>query len=330
MKKILYLFIAVLISISAGAQKWYVATTGSDASGNGTVLRPWLTVDHALDTITTANGFTTDTVFIAAGDYDESTNQLVKSVGISIMGVMNATDTTHITSSYVGATYAFGSIQCVSTAGTSTNDNSSISYIKLSGSNLTATTGIYIAYRNNVEIHHCVVEDFLHAGISINASQGLYPDLYLTGHSVHDCTIDNSSGLGSGWYHGNLRLQGTSGALVYNNIFDNRSRPTGENANSMLLWRNKGTKTYNNTFYRNDHEITAGGVHYWNFFFEEWNYRGGSEFYNNTLYGLAKLSLGGNDNQVVAGYSYGYKVYNNQFINAANGNRSYNGGTQTI
>ncbi len=58
---------------------------------------------------------------------------------------------------------------------------------------------------------------------------------------------------------------------------------------------------------------------------EEWNYKGGSEYYNNTHYGLAKVSLGGEFNEVQSGCTFGYKIRDNSFYNDANGARNVNG-----
>ncbi len=333
MKKILFIFIAVLISINVGATKKYVATAanGGDNGNAGTIGDPWLTVAYALTQ--TISG---DTLMVGAGVFDESTNQMVKPVGVTIMGVMTASDTTHIISSYQNISEFEAAITCKSTVGISTNDNSSICYIKLTGNNLTAYQGIYIGYRNRIKIHHCIIEDFFSCGIKVHASMTSYPDLYLTGIEIHDSEVNNCAGWGVlGGYdadagQASIILRGTDGIKIYNNSFDSRGRPTGENGETIGLYRNKNHQIYNNTFYRHDHEVTSGGTRRWNFFVEEWNYRGNGQFYNNTLYGLAQYSLGGDDNLIVAGCSYGYKVYGNKFLNAANGNKFNNGTEVTL
>jgi len=318
MRKILIL-ILLACSLVAEADKWYIATTGSDTHGKGTLADPWLTLKHAADTVSGAN-FVGDTIVVGAGTFTE-TAQIVKGLGVSIYG---AGVTSIINSTYTSASNLQGSIQCVSADGTTTNDNSSISYIKLTGSNLTAGRGIFVGYRNNVDIHHCTIEDFTYYGIYYYASQTSYPDLFMTGHSVHDCIITNCSNRATG-YPGNVRSHGSDGLLIYNNIFDNRERAAGSNGNSIQTWRNKRLKVYNNTFYRNDSEIASNGTYGWNFFIENWDYRGDCEYYNNTHYGLAKVDIGGELNNVDAGCTYGFKVYGNVFLNSANAPRSVNG-----
>jgi len=328
MRNIITILLFMISIITVNATNYYVATAangGEDGAGiTGAIDDPWLTVTYGLTRTTSG-----DTLIIGLGDFDEGINQMVKPVGVSIMGTMTALDTTHIISSYVAGDFD-GSIYCSSTAGTTTNDNSSISYIRFTGNNLTATRAIYVRYRNNLEIHHCTIEDFLVSGITLSASRTSYPNLYVTGLKVHHCIINNSATLFGGVSgYGSLVLIGTDSIFVYSNTFDNTARATGYNGHSLNFYRNKNHQIYNNVFYRNDHEITAEGTKYWNFFLEEWNYRGNGQFYNNTLYGLAQFSLGGDDNQIVAGCSYGYKVYGNQWLNSANGNRVYNGENRT-
>jgi hypothetical protein len=305
------------LTVTDAIPEWYwIATDGSDDTGDGHYTRPWKTLAYACTQVTTPG----DVIHLKAGTYNETT-QIVKPLGISIRG---QGDNTHIISTFTHASNLQGSIQCVSPDGITTDDNSSISYIKLTGSNLTAGRGIFVGYRNNVEIHHCTIEDFAYYGIYFYASSTAYPDLFMTGHSVHDCIITNCSNNATG-YPGNVRTHGTDGLLIYNNVFDNRERAAGSNGNSIKTLRDKRLKIYNNTFYRNDSEIAADGTYGWNFFIENWDYRGDCEYYNNTHYGLAKVDIGGELNNVDADCTYGFKVYNNVFLNPANAPRSVNG-----
>ena len=64
--------------------RWYVATTGSDTHGKGTLADPWLTIKHAADTITGA-AFVGDTIVVGEGTFTENT-QIALGVGVSIYG----------------------------------------------------------------------------------------------------------------------------------------------------------------------------------------------------------------------------------------------------
>lgn len=329
MKKILFFIIAVVVSVQVNATRKYVATTGSNAA-DGSIGTPWQTVAYAC-----TQAVSGDTIMIAAGAYNEGTNLMNKPVGVSIMGVMSGSDTTHIISTNQSTSEYEAAITCKSTTGISTYDNSSISYIKLTGSNLTAFQAIYIGYRSGIKIHNCVIKDFYTSGIGINGSMTSYPNLYLTGIEIYNNVIKNCAGWATlgGVPDANgssIRIRGTDGIKIHDNLLDNRSRPTGENGETISLYRNKNHQIYNNTFYRNNHEVTSGGTRRWNFFVEEWNYRGNGQFYNNTLYGLAQFSIGGDDNLITSGCSYGYKIYGNQFLNPANGNKFNNGTEVTL
>jgi len=75
--KIIYLFIALALLFSliavvgtgtaAAAGNWYVSTTGNDTTGDGSLLNPWLTINHAIGQ---AGGG--DTINVAAGTYVEN------------------------------------------------------------------------------------------------------------------------------------------------------------------------------------------------------------------------------------------------------------------
>ncbi len=122
MKKILFFFITVLISISASAHIWYVSTTGSDTSGDGSITKPWASLSHAADTINSANGFSSDTIYINTGAYTDN-NQVVLSEGISILG--NSTSRPTITTNYhnVGGSISYPYIKGASSVGEPVNGN---------------------------------------------------------------------------------------------------------------------------------------------------------------------------------------------------------------
>lgn len=299
---------------------YYIDPIGvNDAGRTGLVGQEWATLSYACSRVTTSG----DIIYVNAGSYNES-SQIVKAVGVSITGTG---DTSHIISTYTNASSLQAAIQCASTAGTTIDDNSSISYIKLTGSNLTSTRAIFVGYRNNLHIHHCTIEDFLYMGVYFYVSAS-YPTVYATELKLYNCVINNCASYGGG-YQGNVRLSGTDRTEIYDCSFDNTFRPTGYNAHIFSTYRNKRLKIHDNVLIKNNHETTAEGVDTWNFFLEEWNYKGDSEFYNNTLYGLAKFSLGGDENDIEDGCTFGYKVYNNQWLNDTNGNRLNNGDDST-
>jgi hypothetical protein len=313
MKKLLIIPL-LLLSLSLGATKVYVATTGNDGTGDGTSGNPYLTIATGI-----TNASAGDTVYIVAGTYNVST-QIVVPVGISIMGEGISSK---IVTTYTNGSAVQAAIQLASTAGTPQNGNQTISYIELNGSSYTSSRAIQVSYRNNVEIHHCTIKDFNYSGIWYYVSAS-YPSVFLTGCHVHDCEIINcTSYIGAASYTGSIRLGGTDGTEISNNILINTGR-TGE-GQSLYFIRNKRHHIHDNKLYRDDTEIAGDGTYYWNFYLEEWDYKGGAEYHDNKHFGLAKLSLGGEFNEITDGETFGYKVYNNLFYGEDWGPRLVNG-----
>jgi len=324
MRKIL-IIILLACSLVAEADKWYIATTGSDTHGKGTLADPWLTLKHACDTVTGAN-FVGDTIVVGVGTFNEGTSQIVKGLGVSIYG---AGDASHIISTYTSSSALQAFIQCASTAGTSVDDNSSISHIKLDGSNWTGDRAIYIGYRNNITIHDCTIVNFAESAILYYGSATSYPNLYLTGHKVYDCTITDCAA-GTSGYDGSFRIIGVDGLEIYNCKLNNTGRAAGSNLHQFAPRRCRRLNIHHNELWKNNSEITSDGSYVWNFFLEEWDYKGGSQYHHNVHHGLAKWSIGGEFNEMTDGTTFGYKVYNNTFLNSNNGNRNVNGNEETL
>jgi parallel beta-helix repeat protein len=70
---VLILTVAVIATfpaiVSAAGNTYYVATTGSDATGSGTAVDPWATIQYAID-----QASSDDTIIVEAGTYNEDVN----------------------------------------------------------------------------------------------------------------------------------------------------------------------------------------------------------------------------------------------------------------
>jgi len=64
---------------------FYIATTGNDVTGDGSIGNPWATLYKATTTVTTGN-----LIYVNAGTYTE-TQQSVLATGVSIQGADSAT-----------------------------------------------------------------------------------------------------------------------------------------------------------------------------------------------------------------------------------------------
>lgn len=302
------------LTVTDAIPEWYwIATDGSDDTGDGHYTTPWKTLAYACTQVTTPG----ETIHVKAGTYTE-TEQSVLAVGVSIVG---QGDTTIINSTFNSA--STGSIRLASAAGTPVDGNQSISYIKLTGSNLTARIGIIVAYRNNVSIHHITLEDFNHNGIYFYEKHDYWAPLtypQMTGNSVRYCTITNNGASGIvGVTGGNIRAVATDGLLIEYNTIDQTDRAEGSNGNCIIGVWNKRLKIRYNTMTKLDYNASA-----FNFFIETWNNMGDYDINDNTFYGLATVAPGGVFNAPAVDCTYGIKIYNNEFLNDANAERTHN------
>jgi len=317
MKKILTILL-LAVSLTAWADKWYVATTGSDTHGKGTLADPWLTIKHAADTVTGAN-FVGDTIVVGVGTFTE-TAQITLGVGVSIYG---AGATSIITT---GA--ALNPIILLASASEGTDGAQSISYIKIDG-DLVADAGITVLARSNVSIHHVTIIDCVRHGIYINGRTSVTDSeatIYGTGNSIHNSIITNCGydsydvDANSYWAIGGcLVINSQQDILVYDNVLDNLTG--GRYCYTIRGHHFRGNKIYNNnlsTQLRNVAGRWSGS-----FNIEVWTGDGGIEIYNNTCNG--GIDLGGYGYSDLAGYGYAARVYDNTIILPTQ--ETYNGGS---
>ena len=308
MKKILFIFIAVLISIAGfGQTTYYVATAanGGDDANDGSVGSPWLTVDSAAYKATTIG----DIIYVTAGSYTEP-NRIELSPGVSILGVGDA--------SVINSTYHPGSPNSTDgsiygLSGSVTDGNQSISYIKLTGSDTTALYAVFFENRNNVSVHHCTIENFRDRGVTFYAAPWT-TGVYATGNKIYNCTIRNSSSRGVSGGGGLIQINGQSTMEIHDNILnaiDGAAGYCGQIMTAITGW-NKGIKYYNNKSYTPETNGTQ-----WNFHLETWNGKGGWEIYDNEFYGGGVgVDIAGSSN-IKGTYDYSFYVHNNLFQRAA-------------
>jgi len=197
-----------------------------------------------------------------------------------------------------------------------------LNYIKLDGNSLAARIGIYVAYRSNVAIHHVTIEDFNYNGIYFYETHNYWAALtydQMTGNSVRYCTITNSSIMGGPSPGGAIKVIANDGLVIEYNTIDQTDRAEGSNGNCILGVWNKRLKIRHNTMTKLDYNASA-----FNFFVETWNNMGDYDINDNTFYGLAAVAPGGVFNAPAGDCTYGVKIYNNQFLNDTNAERTHN------
>jgi hypothetical protein len=288
---------------------YWVMSTGSNNSGDGSYANPWQTFGYATTQAVTPG----DIIHMKANDTVTETVQSALSPGVSMIGA----GVTSIIHCHYAGTYESGVIALHSAVANPVDGNQSISYLRFEGSSLTSNAAVTVRYRKNVKIHNCTFIDFNDSAVNFFNNNNGYiaaPTInYATGNELHDCIITNCSGITNRDIVGNVTYTGQDGLLIYDNVFTQTARAAGSNGNIIKCFWQKDVLIYDNTFYKNN--LEAGQ---WNFFLEQWNYIGGCEIHDNIFYGLAAVDLGGNDNSLAVGETFGYKVYNNQFLNAAN------------
>jgi len=306
MRKLITILL-ILLSFKSNATTYYIATTGNDGSGDGSIGNPWKTLYKATSTVTAAGSI----IFVNSGTYLE-TLQSQLSVGVSIEGQDSSNTVIQSTS-----TADFTEIIKMFSASEGTNGNQHLYNLKFDGRSLATYWAVYITGRSNVEVYHCTFINFKSDGIFFNGrtdNTDNPPSVYSTGNSFHDNIMHNCAAynLSTGTYgRGALRIGGQQGMLVYNNIITQTERPVGYNGYCIKydLWGyNKGLKIYNNTLTKIPFTGAYDGDNGWTFCLEMWHCEGGMEIYNNTFQGSIDLV------QVrKRAYSFGAKIHDNTF-----------------
>ena len=310
MKKILFIFIAVLISINVGATKYYIDPTGVDDAGrNGlTTGTAWASLSYACTRATTAG----DTIFVNAGTYTETVMSEL-AVGVSIIG--------EGITSIIKAGDVFRPLLKLASGVEGTDGNQSISYVNFDG-NDTANSIIEIYARSNVKIHHCWFYDSVKDGVlffsKVNRGEGLITT-YSENNAFYNNYVYNCSHFGAygGWEwntnHYGLGLGGQKNMLIHHNTIIQPDM--GADAEGVCIgftgWgQNCGTKIYNNTLHAMPRQSSSTATGGWGFAIELWTQRGGVEIYNNDIKGA--IDFGGYDSNDNEGYGYAIKVYSNR------------------
>jgi hypothetical protein len=280
MRKILTILL-LAVSLTSWAKQWYVHPGGSDTDGDGSAAYPWLTYNHAADTIT-GPAFYGDTIFLDAGTFIIST-QISHTVGISVMGTGDAT--------ILNFTYASTTDYCIKLySATLTDGNQSISYLKITGSDYTARRGILVWQRNNVSIHHVTFEKFDYEGANFifpYSTGEPNPTSFCTGNSFTYNTLLNCAGYHDDNGYGALNINGQDGMQVLFNEFtqNNTAGLNGPPIKAVDGVNKNLVISYNKTF-----QPLFGNGDHWDFALELWDCRGGCEISYNDLQGSIDLA----------------------------------------
>lgn len=284
------------------ATTYYVATTGSDTTGNGTSSNPWRTLAYAVTKVPSGQGHI---IHLKSGTFVE-TSPISVPVGVNIEG--EGADYTIIKSNISNALIKLES-------SSKTSGSQWLKNFKIDGDNKKLDYGISIKGREWVEVHGIVFSNCEISGLTImstSASAAAQPSFYIKGIKVYNCTFNYCGKDYSNWTSGNLMISGTDGGDIYNiNITDNQGYGIKFNP-SGYGWI-KGTKIHDCTISVNEYDALWGS----DAAIEIWNPIEGCEIYNvnsSTWFSIVdNANLNSNPTNTI-------KVHDNRIVYTRNNN----------
>lgn len=263
----------------------HVNTTGNDATGDGTEARPWLSLAHAADIVTSG------TIHIHRGTYTETETSRVRT-GVCVEG--DGPDT--ILRSTLSAAFV-PIIALNSPEGTMGRQH--ISQLTLDGSNLRTSWAISVAGRSYVSVHDIVVRDFMETGVNFagieNPAGSTEPTVYAVGNRFYNNNVSNSATNDGVYGRGNFQFGGQDGMLIFNNMITQPMRTPGTTGDIgwPVKMANEGhirhCQFFNNTLIRTPFIGINGAGNNWNFAFEMWNVDD-FNMYGNTFQGAVDFA----------------------------------------
>lgn len=224
-------------SPSPDVTRYYVSTSGEDNPDCGTLEKPFRSLSYAASRVPPNEG---DVIEIGPGTFVESEPALIPP-GVNVLGA--GEDKTILASSGVTVPASVnpsasdyhlwfdGSlIQLVSPhkktprspnseSYAPVNGNQTISGFTIDGAGKKLKAGVWVENRNNVTMHHVTFRDIMLRGAVF--APGVknwytYPEFYMTGILIHDCTFVNCSKDLPDQSLGNLNIAQLDGAEIYN------------------------------------------------------------------------------------------------------------------
>jgi hypothetical protein len=207
-----------LLPLFARGASYYVATTGSDSTGNGSSQKPWKTLSYAAKRVTAPG----NTIYVSAGNYVDNEACLL-GCGVSVAGAGASTVTIASTVQNSGdGAY----LRLVSpSASPVTDGNQTISGLTIDGSNKTLEWGVIVRGRDTVTL-----SDLRFRNTKIGAiffisydswANSYYAEPPAYGENVVIANIETENttttlDCGPGPRQGAIQLKALAGAHVYN------------------------------------------------------------------------------------------------------------------
>ena len=268
----------LLISKILCAKVYFISPTGSDLNGKGSKFYPWRSLNKACSSVN-AEG---DTIYVTSGTYIENSTCKLN-VGVSIIG---SDSTSLITSLNPSDNFL---LLDLSSNSSGTYGNQSISNIKLDGKSI-CWWCIRVNNRSNIRIHHCIIRNFAHRGITFQGTPADEPQLYEKGNQFYNniltnCGLWTGGKYPSGYALGCLMIGAQSEMGIYNNTIIQNGFAEGLNGEPICFMNNgynKAIKIYNNVIKKAPQPSVGGNTI---FAIELWNSRGSIEIFKNNIEG---------------------------------------------
>ncbi|WP_158289251.1 OmpL47-type beta-barrel domain-containing protein [Paenibacillus flagellatus] len=226
-------------AVSAQAATYYIAPTGSDTTGDGSISSPWLTINKAQTYLAAG-----DTLYARGGTYH---NQW----GIAISNKAGTSTAPVTIAAYPGETPVFSDVRPSAVLHTFMEVRNS-SWVVIDGLHIQnySKNGFWIGNdtavpggkNHHITIRNCKIQNI---GTSTSLHHGIYlsADNYDT--TISNNIIDNVTAAGIHMFH----TPGGSHFKIYNNILSNSREGI------IVDEAHNNTEIFNNTFYNNTRNV---------------------------------------------------------------------------
>ena len=276
----------------------YVSGSGSDEYGDGTQTAPWKSPKHAA-----TMAMPGDTIHIGIGIYYiDSPIELPPDVSLEGDGKDTILTSSVLTEEMGGQNAILRLVSETGEKGAKTDGNQHVSHIRFDGAGI-ATQAIEIQNRNNVAVHDCVIENFVHVGVGWRATDlgdGTPPAEYVTGGRFYNNYMKDNSfygpdAWGSIYGRGALFCGGLKDFEIYGNtiIEDCRTGIGGVRGVPVKFWYYTGwmlgCKIHDNVIKRLGSPTFSTDEVSWAFAIES-AYHSGMEIFDNEFVGAVDLN----------------------------------------
>lgn len=314
-KNLLLLSSGILFGLTANAMKYYVASNGSNDSGDGSISKPWQSLSFAA---TLANKVG-DTIVLKPGIFLE-TNTSIVSPGVNIEGA-------GVTETFIKYNGVANSDYLVKLESPSLRtEKQFLSNFTFDGNGKKLFAGISVIKRSNVAVHDIAFKNMNYTALRFTHDHTKShvdhtpPKGWLKGIKIYNNTFLNCAKALTGSKTGNVLLAHLDGGEVFNNtIEDNAGYGIKGVDNGGWFMR---TKIYNN-------KINVLG----NISIEPWHTSEENFIYNNTVNCLISLTFDGKkegaartvtfygnksylDGDGRSGFGIGYEIHSNTDVEA--------------